>query len=228
MKTTLIIGASSGIGKALANKLIKEKENVISISRNLPDASFSHYYQHDILSDEDLPKLEGTIDGLVYFPGSINLKPFRTLKQQDFENDFKLNVLGAIKSIQAYTQNLQLSKNASIVLFSTVAVQTGLSFHSSVSVSKGAIEGLTKALAAEFSPKIRVNCIAPSLTSTPMAYKLINTPEKLESSNNRHPLKRIGEADDIANSVEFLLSEKSSWITGQILHVDGGMSTLKV
>ncbi len=228
MKTTLIIGASSGIGKALANKLIKEKENVISISRNLPDASFSHYYQHDILSDEDLPKLEGTIDGLVYCPGSINLKPFRTLKQQDFENDFKLNVLGAIKSIQAYTQNLQLSKNASIVLFSTVAVQTGLSFHSSVSVSKGAIEGLTKALAAEFSPKMRVNCVAPSLTSTAMADKLINTPEKLEASNNRHPLKRIGSPEDMANTVEFLLSEKSSWITGQILHVDGGMSTLKV
>lgn len=228
MKTTLIIGASSGIGKALANKLIKERENVISISRNLPDSSFSHYYQHDILSDEDLPKLEGTIDGLVYCPGSINLKPFRTLKQQDFENDFKLNVLGAIKSIQAYSQNLQLSKNASIVLFSTVAVQTGMSFHSSVSVSKGAIEGLTKALAAEFSPKIRVNCVAPSLTSTPMADKLINTPEKLDSSNSRHPLKRIGTPDDIASTVEFLLSKNSSWITGQIFHVDGGMSTLKV
>lgn len=228
MKTTLIIGASSGIGKALANKLIKERENVISISRNLPDASFSHYYQHDILSNEDLPKIEETIDGLVYCPGSINLKPFRTLKQQDFENDFKLNVLGAIKNIQAYTQNLQLSKNASIVLFSTVAVQTGMPFHTSVAISKGAIEGLTKALAAEFSPKIRVNCVAPSLTSTPMADKLINTPEKLEASNNRHPLKRIGEVDDIANSVAFLLSEKSSWITGQIFHVDGGMSTLKV
>jgi NAD(P)-dependent dehydrogenase (short-subunit alcohol dehydrogenase family) len=228
MKTTLIIGASSGIGKALANKLIKERESVISISRNLPDASFSHYYQYDILSDEDMPKIEGVIDGLVYCPGSINLKPFRTLKQQDFENDFKLNVLGAIKAIQAYTANLQLSKNASIVLFSTVAVQTGMPFHSSVSVSKGAIEGLTKSLAAEFSPKIRVNCVAPSLTNTPMADKLINTPEKLEASNSRHPLKRIGTPDDIASTVEFLLSKNSSWITGQILHVDGGMSTLKV
>lgn len=228
MKTTLIIGASSGIGKALANKLIKERENVISISRNLPGASFSQHYQHDILSEEELPKIEGAIDGLVYCPGSINLRPFRTIKPQDFKNDFELNVLGAIKIIQAYNANLQLSKQASIVLFSTVAVQTGMPFHTSVASSKGAIEGLTKALAAEFSPKIRVNCIAPSLTSTPMADKLINTPEKLESSNNRHPLKRIGEADDIASSVEFLLSEKSSWITGQILHVDGGMSTLKV
>ena len=137
------------------------------------------------------------------------------------ENDFKLNVLGAIKSIQAYTQNLLSSKQASIVLFSTVAVQTGMPFHSSVSISKGAIEGLTKALAAEFSPKIRVNCVAPSLTSTAMANKLINTPEKLEASNNRHPLKRIGNPEDIANTVEFLLSPHSSWITGQIIHVDG-------
>jgi NAD(P)-dependent dehydrogenase (short-subunit alcohol dehydrogenase family) len=228
MRTTLIIGASSGIGKALATSLTQKGETVISMSRNLPDAPFSSYLPHDIVSDEELPKIEGAIDGLVYCPGSINLKPFRALKQQDFENDFKLNVLGAIKSIQAYTQNLQLSKNASIVLFSSVAVQTGMSFHSSVSISKGAIEGLTKALAAEFSPKIRVNCVAPSLTSTAMADKLINTPEKLDASNNRHPLKRIGSPIDIANTVEFLLSENASWITGQTLHVDGGISTLKV
>lgn len=228
MKTTLIIGASSLIGKALANSLTEKGESVVSISRNLPDTPFSNYHQHDILSEDELPKLEGAIDGLVYCPGSINLKPFRTLKQQDFKNDFELNVLGAIRSIQTYTPNLQLSKNASIVLFSTVAVQTGMSFHSSVSISKGAIEGLTKALAAEFSPKIRVNCVAPSLTNTPMADKLINTPEKLEASNNRHPLKRIGNPEDIANTVEFLLSNNSSWITGQIFHVDGGMSTIKI
>ncbi|MBK8365927.1 MAG: SDR family oxidoreductase [Bacteroidetes bacterium] len=227
MKTTLIIGASSGIGKALANKLIKQRETVISISRNLPDASFSHFYQHDILSNEEMPALNGTIDGLVYCPGSINLKPFRTLKKQDFLDDLELNVLGAIKAIQAYTTNLQQSKKPSIVLFSTVAVQTGMPFHASVALSKGAIEGLTKALAAEFSPKIRVNCIAPSLTQTAMAEKLINTPEKLEASNNRHPLKRIGDPIDIANTAEFLLSENSSWITGQVIHVDGGMSSIK-
>jgi 3-oxoacyl-[acyl-carrier protein] reductase len=227
MKTTLIIGASSGIGKALANKLIKQRETVISISRNLPDASFSHFYQHDILSNEEMPTLNGTIDGLVYCPGSINLKPFRALKKQDFLDDLELNVLGAIKAIQAYTSNLQQSKKPSIVLFSTVAVQTGMPFHSSVSISKGAIEGLTKALAAEFSPKIRVNCIAPSLTQTAMAEKLINTPEKLEASNNRHPLKRIGDPMDLANTAEFLLSENSSWITGQVIHVDGGMSSIK-
>jgi NAD(P)-dependent dehydrogenase (short-subunit alcohol dehydrogenase family) len=155
------------------------------------------------------------------------LKPFRTLKKQDFLADLELNVLGAIKAIQAYTSNLQQSKKPSIVLFSTVAVQTGMPFHSSVSISKGAIEGLTKALAAEFSPKIRVNCIAPSLTQTAMAEKLINTPEKLEASNNRHALKRIGDPMDLANTAEFLLSENSSWITGQVIHVDGGMSSIK-
>lgn len=227
MKTTLIIGASSSIGKALANKLIKQRETVISISRNLPDASFSHFYEHDILSNEAMPALNGTIDGLVYCPGSINLKPFRTLKKQDFLDDLELNVLGAIKAIQTYTTNLQQSKKPSIVLFSTVAVQTGMPFHASVALSKGAIEGLTKALAAEFSPKIRVNCIAPSLTHTAMAEKLINTPEKLEASNNRHPLKRIGDPMDLANTAEFLLSENSSWMTGQVIHVDGGMSSIK-
>lgn len=228
MKTTLIIGASSGIGKSLAQKLISQGENVISISRNTPDLQYSQSFIHDVLSDNEFPKIEGAIDGLVYCPGSINLKPFRGIKVQDFKNDFELHVIGAIKSIQAYSSNLQLSKNASIVLFSTVAVQVGMTFHSSVSMSKGAIEGLTKALAAEFSPKIRVNCVAPSLTATPLADKFLNTPEKLEASNNRHPLKRIGATEDISNSVEFLLSEKSSWITGQVLHVDGGMSTLKV
>lgn len=228
MKTTLIIGASSGIGKSLAQKLISQGENVISISRNTPDLQYSQSFIHDVLSDNEFPKIEGAIDGLVYCPGSINLKPFRGIKVQDFKNDFELHVIGAIKSIQAYSSNLQLSKNASIVLFSSVAVQVGMTFHSSVSMSKGAIEGLTKALAAEFSPKIRVNCVAPSLTATPLADKFLNTPEKLEASNNRHPLKRIGATEDISNSVEFLLSEKSSWITGQVLHVDGGMSTLKV
>lgn len=228
MKTTLIVGASSGVGKSLASSLSSSNEKIISISRNKPEIEGIEHFTYDVLSNEDFPKISESIDGIVYCPGSINLKPFRALKQQDFLNELQLNVLGAIKCIQAYTPNLTQSKLASIVLFSTVAVQTGMNFHSSVAVSKGAIEGLTKSLAAEFSPKIRVNCIAPSLTQTPLAEKLINTPEKLEASNNRHPLKRIGSAEDIANAAAFLLSEKASWITGQVIHVDGGMSTLKV
>ena len=143
-------------------------------------------------------------------------------------NDFNLQVIGAIKVIQAIMPKLKKAENASIVLFSTVAVQTGFSFHSQVSASKGAIEGLTKALAAEFAPKIRINCIAPSLTDTPLATSLINTEQKAEANAQRHPLKRIGKAEDLANMAEFLLSEKSGWITGQVFHVDGGMSALKV
>lgn len=228
MKTTLIVGASSGIGYALAQNLINNNQSVISLSRNKPDLENIEHYPYDVLSNEQLPQISQQIDGIVYCPGSINLKPFRTFKQQDFITELELNVLGAIKILQAYSSNLVQSKNASVVFFSTVAVQTGMPFHSSVAVSKGALEGLTRALAAEFAPKIRVNCIAPSLTQTPLAGKLINTPEKLEAGANRHPLKRIGTASDIANAAEFLLSEKASWVTGQVIHIDGGMSTLKI
>ena len=227
MKTTLLIGASSAVAKEVAKTLFEKNERVISISRNEPDALFTEFYEYTLNGETSFPKLEGTIDGLVYFPGSINLKPFRGLKENEFLNDFNINVLGAIKSIQTYTPNLQLSDKASIVMFSTVAVQTGMPFHASVAVSKGAIEGLTRSLAAEFAPKIRVNCIAPSLTHTPMAERLLSTPEKIEASANRHPLKKIGEPKDLANMVEFLLSENASWITGQILHVDGGMGSIK-
>lgn len=227
MNTTLLIGASSAVAKEVAKALFAKNERVLVISRNQPDAPFTEFFEYKPDAEISFQKMEGSIDGLVYFPGSINLKPFRGLKENDFLNDFNINVLGAIKSIQTYTSNLQLSEKASIVLFSTVAVQIGMPFHASIAVSKGAIEGLTRSLAAEFAPKIRVNCIAPSLTNTPMADRLLNSPEKIEASANRHPLKKIGSPKDLANMVEFLLSENSSWITGQILHVDGGMGSIK-
>lgn len=228
MQRVLIIGASSGIGLTIAKDLIENGHEVISISRTKPTIDGITFFEYDVLSDELLPGIDGKIDSLIYCPGSINLKPFRTLKKQDFLSDFNLNVYGAIKIIQHYQANLLQSDNASIVLFSTVAVNNGMPFHSSISVSKGAIEGLTKSLAAEFAPKIRVNCITPSLTNTPLAEKLLNTPEKIEAGNQRHPLKRVGHSEDIANAAAFLISEKSGWITGQIIHVDGGMSTIKL
>lgn len=153
MKTTIIIGASSGVGKALANKLISKGENVIAISRSQPDSNFTSFIPFDILSDNELPKIDGVIDGLVYCPGSINLKPFRSLKKQDFINELEINVFGAIKSIQAYLPNLQLSTQASIVMYSTVAVQMGMPFHTSISVAKGAVEGLTNRWQPSLLPK---------------------------------------------------------------------------
>ncbi len=232
MKNFLIIGASSGIGLKTAQLLSNEGHQVFgTYNKNSQNISERGIQFHSInVLDEQLnfDFLPEVLDGIVYCPGSINLKPFERLKPTDFAADYELQVLGAIKVIQANMARLKKSELASILLFSTVAVQSGLSFHSQVSASKGAIEGLTKALAAEFAPKIRVNCIAPSLTNTPLAAGLLNSDLKKEANALRHPMKRIGEVDDIASMAEFLLSEKASWITGQIFNVDGGMSTLKV
>ena len=231
MANYLIIGASSGIGKALAKQLADIGHQVFG-TYNKNEIHSEHplikYSQLNVLDENSsLDFLPESITGVIYCPGSINLRPFERIKPADFTNDFNLQVVGAIKIIQAVVSKLKNSENASIILFSTVAVQTGLPFHSMVSASKGAIEGLTKALAAEYAPKIRVNCIAPSLTDTPLAASLLNSEQKKEANAERHPLKRVGTTDDIVHMVEFLLSTKASWITGQIIHVDGGISTLK-
>jgi NAD(P)-dependent dehydrogenase (short-subunit alcohol dehydrogenase family) len=232
MANYLIIGASSGIGKALALQLANAGHTVFGTFHKTAIQSTHpaiHYANLNVL-DENLvfDFLPETLNGIIYCPGSINLRPFERIKAADFTNDYNLQVVGAIKVIQAVISKLKNSENAAIVFFSTLAVQAGLPFHSQVSASKGALEGLTKAMAAEYAPKIRVNCIAPSLTDTPLATALLNTDQKKEINAQRHPLKRIGTAEDIANMAEFLLSEKASWISGQILHVDGGLSTLKV
>jgi NAD(P)-dependent dehydrogenase (short-subunit alcohol dehydrogenase family) len=163
----------------------------------------------------------------VYCPGTINLKPFHRLKEEDFLHDFKVNHLGAVKVIQQALKALKKSENASIVLFSTVAVQTGLTFHSSVASAKGAIEGLARALAAELTPSIRVNVVAPSLTDTPLADRLLSSDDKKKANAERHPLKSLGTADDMANAAKFLLTEESRWMTGQVISVDGGMGSLR-
>ena len=227
MKNYLIIGASSGIGKALAKTLVEEGHQVIGTYNNTtPDNEQVQFHHYDV--NDDIDFIPERLDGLVYCPGSINLLPFRRIKPEAFIEDFKLQVVGAIKVIQEAIPALKKADQASIVLFSTVAVQSGFNFHTQVAVSKGAIEGLCKSLAAELSPSIRVNVVAPSLTDTPLASKILQTPEKKEAKGQRHPLKRVGEAEDIANTAAFLLSDKAAWITGQIIHVDGGMSTLKV
>ncbi len=232
MANYLIIGASSGIGKKLAEQLSESDHHIFGTyfkNEIQSDNTQIEYHPLNVLDETiSLNFLPETLAGLIYCPGSINLRPFERIKPIDFLNDYNLQVIGAIKTIQAVASRLKKSENAAIILFSSVAVQLGLPFHSQVSASKGAIEGLTKALSAEYAPKIRVNCIAPSLTDSPLAASLLNTDLKREANAQRHPLKRIGTTDDIANMVEFLLSPKASWITGQIMHVDGGISTLKV
>jgi len=227
-KNILFIGGSSGIGLETI-KLLHEKHNLIVACRtdeNLNDLNIT-YLKFDVLNDElNLEKIPETLDGFVYFPGSINLRPFRGLKISTFEEDLNINFLSMVKTLQKVLNNLKQSNRSSVVLYSTVAVKVGMPFHTSVSASKGAIEGFAKSLAAELSPNIRVNVIAPSLTDTPLASRFLNNDLKKEKVGERHPLKRHGEAKDIANSTSFLLSDKSSWVNGQVLGVDGGMSTL--
>ncbi len=227
-KNYLIIGGSSGIGFELAKRLSAKKHSVIVSSRHQQETGATKLFVFNALTDQ-LPvnELPDTIHGLAYCPGSINLKPFHRLSDQDFLEDFNLNVLGAVKVIRAALPLLKNAEQSSILLFSTVAVGQGMPFHSSVATSKGAVEGLVTSLAAEFAPKIRVNAIAPSLTDTPLAAKLIGSEEKRKASHDRHPLKRIGSPADMAAIADFLLSEESSWITGQIIGVDGGLSTLR-
>lgn len=230
MKTYLIVGGTSGIGLE-TTKLLSQNNRVVVLSRenkNLDGLSNVEFLSADVVkSVDELPQIDGSIDGLVYCPGTINLKPLKSLKIEDFQNDFEVNLLGAVKVINKYFNNLKSAGKSSIVLFSTVAVQTGMQYHASIASAKGAVEGLTRTLAAEFAPNIRVNCIAPSITNTPLAEKLLNNEAKLKASEDRHPLKRIGDAKEIAETVAFLLSDSASFITGQIIKVDGGISSVK-
>ncbi|WP_445715770.1 SDR family NAD(P)-dependent oxidoreductase [Flavobacterium sp.] len=230
MKNILLIGGSYGIGLAIAKELQFEN-NVYIASRsneNLADVKATHITFDATTDTIDTSQLPAVIDGLVYCPGSINLRPFKGLKPEAFETDLQINFISLVKVIQSILPNLLASEQASIVTFSSVAATMGMPFHTSVAASKGAIEGFAKALAAEYAPKIRVNVIAPSLTDTPLADKFLNNETKQEKSAERHPLKRFGKPEDSAQMATFLLSDKSSWISGQIFHVDGGMSTLLV
>ncbi len=230
MKQYLIIGGSTGIGRALAETLATQAHVTATYAHTQPEPIANvTYIQFDVTQPNlDTSWMPEHIDGLAYCVGSITLKPFARIKAEEFTADFQKQTLGAIQCIQAALPALKAAGESSIVLFSTVAVQTGFPFHAMVASSKGAIEGLTRALAAELAPKVRVNAIAPSITQTPLAGSLLNSPEKIEANANRHPLKKIGQPQDIAELAAFLLSEKSSWITGQIHHIDGGISTLKV
>ena len=231
-KNIFILGGSSGIGLELVKVLSDDRHEVYVGSRTadtLAEIPGVHHIPMDVAAKKlDLETLPETLQGLVYCPGTIVLKPFQRLTIDDFKEDFNINLLGAVKVIQGCIKQLKKSQTgASIVLFSTVAVKTGMPFHASVASAKAAVEGLTRSLAAEFAPRIRVNAIAPSLTDTPLAKSLLSSEEKRKASADRHPLKRVGISLEIAQSAAHLLSDAGAWITGQVLAVDGGMSALR-
>jgi NAD(P)-dependent dehydrogenase (short-subunit alcohol dehydrogenase family) len=226
MKTIVILGGSKGIGKAIAqHELVKNK--VINISRTEPD--FSHenltHFNCDILIDE-LPELT-EVDKLIYCPGSINLKPFDRLKLEDFKNDYEINFLGAVKAIQKYVPLLKQSTHPAILLFSTVASKLGMPFHASIASAKSAVEGLVISLAAEFSPTIRVNAIAPTVTDTSLASKLLRNEKMKEQMIERHPLKKYLMPEEVASMASFLISENAAAMSGQIIEMDCGITTVK-
>jgi len=231
-KNIFIVGGSSGIGLELV-KVLSENHHEIYVGSRTADTLAGipgvHHLALDIKAELlDLETLPKTLQGLVYCPGTIVLKPFQRLTIDDFKEDFNINLLGAVKVIQGCLKQLKKSPSgASIVLFSTVAVNTGMPFHASVASAKAAVEGLTRSLAAEFAPRLRVNAIAPSLTDTPLAQNLLSSEEKRKASADRHPLKRIGTPQEIACAAAHLLSDAGAWITGQVLPIDGGMSSLK-
>jgi NAD(P)-dependent dehydrogenase (short-subunit alcohol dehydrogenase family) len=231
MSNIAIIGASSGIGLALAQQLAQAGHQVYgTYCKTQPTAQDNIQWQLlDVLADElDFSEFPSTVDALVYCPGSIKLKSFARTPAADFEADYRLQVLGAIRCIQGLLPNLKQSEQGSICLFSSVAAQLGMNFHSVVGTHKAAIEGLCKSLAAELAPKIRVNAIAPSLTATPLSQGLLSTPEKVEASAKRHPLQQIGQAEDIAQLAAFLIGPSAKFITGQIIHADGGLMDIKI
>lgn len=228
MKHLVIVGGSKGIGKAIALQFL-ETHKVTNISRNEPDFTHQYLTHHscDVLA-EDLPDLEQPIDYLIYCPGSINLKPVGRLKLDDFRADFEINVIGAVKTIQKYLDNIKEGTNPSIVLFSTVATDLGMPFHASVAASKSAVEGLVKSIGAELAPTVRVNAVAPTVTNTDLASKLLRNEKQEENMRDRHPLKKYLQPEEVANMASFLCSDKSLSVSGQVFKLDCGIVSFKL
>lgn len=228
MKRLIVIGGSKGIGNAIISSLLSSYDEIVNISRTAPEESHPNlkHYSCDILNDE-LPDIDEA-DGLVYCPGSINLKPINRLSVDDFKNDFDINVIGAVKAIQKYIPALKNGNKPSIVLFSTVAAKLGMPFHASVATSKSAVEGLTKSLGAELAPGIRVNAIAPTVTDTELASKLLRNDRMIDNMNERHPLKKFLQPKEVADMAGFLLSEKAASMSGQIFEMDCGIVSFKL
>ncbi|MTE27576.1 SDR family NAD(P)-dependent oxidoreductase [Winogradskyella ouciana] len=228
MSRLIVIGGSKGIGNAIITSLLSSYDEVVNISRTPPENESENlkHYSCDVINDE-LPEIDSA-DGLVYCPGSINLKPINRLSIDDFKNDFEINVLGAVKAIQKYLPSLKNGNNPSIVLFSTVATKLGMPFHASVAASKSAVEGLTKSLGAELAPTVRVNAIAPTVTDTELASKLLRNERMIENMNDRHPLKKYLQPQEVADMAGFLLSQKAASLSGQVFEMDCGIVSFKI
>lgn len=227
MRKIVVIGGSKGIGKAIVSSLVGENK-VINISRSdtlEPHQNLTHF-SLDILTD-DLPEI-AEIDSLIYCPGSINLKPITRLKLEDFRDDFEINVIGAVKAIQHFLPSIKKGSNPSIVLFSTVAAKLGMPFHASIAAAKSAVEGLAKSLGAELAPSIRVNAIAPTVTNTDLASKLLRNDRMKENITDRHPLKKYLQPQEVADMATFLISDKATSISGQIFELDCGIVSFKI
>jgi NAD(P)-dependent dehydrogenase (short-subunit alcohol dehydrogenase family) len=227
MSNVLIVGSSGPVGQALIEELAPSHQVWTSSRGPLTGRAERHLIWDATAGEFPVDQLPDTLGGLVYCPGSIRLQPFHRLRDEDFSADFKLNLLGAVRVLRAALSALKAAGQASVVLFSTVAVATGMPMHASIAAAKGAVEGLTRSLAAELAPGIRVNAIAPSLTDTPLAAGLLRTERQRAAAAERHPLGRIGRPSDLAAAARFLLSEEAGWVTGQVLHVDGGMGRLR-
>jgi NAD(P)-dependent dehydrogenase (short-subunit alcohol dehydrogenase family) len=226
MKNILIIGGTKGIGKAIVEQLVNENF-VMCMSRNSTEFSHNNYTHTTFDSTVDeLPDVE-KVDTLIYCPGSINLKPISTLSIDDFRKDFEINVIGAVKAIKKYIPLLKKGLNPSILLFSTVATKLGMPYHASVSASKSAIDGIVKTLGAELAPKIRINAIAPTITKTELASKILRNDKVVENMIERHPLKKILSPEEVSKMAKFLISEDASSISGQIINMDAGIVSFK-
>jgi 3-oxoacyl-[acyl-carrier protein] reductase len=228
MKNIVIIGGSKGIGFEILKQQLANNNQVFNISRNAPEVSSPNlkHFELNVLTDT-LPDIEN-IDTLIYCPGSINLKPIGSLSIDDFRNDFDINVIGAVKSIQKYLPTLKKGNNPSIVLFSTVAVKLGMPYHASVATAKAGVEGLVKSLGAELASVVRVNAIAPTITETTLAANILRNDRMKENMVERHPMKNYLKPEEVANMANFLISENAKSISGQIFEMDYGLVTFKM